>query len=88
MIRGLVPKENLLEWTPEDGWEPLCKFLGKDVPNKPFPHVNASGGGRNGYKEKEDEATRRWVFKAFTNFLLISAAAGGLFATVYYKFRA
>lgn len=25
MIRGLVPKENLLEWTVEDGWEPLCK---------------------------------------------------------------
>lgn len=25
MIRGLVPKDNLLEWTVEDGWEPLCK---------------------------------------------------------------
>ena len=25
MIRGLVPKEKLLEWSVEDGWEPLCK---------------------------------------------------------------
>lgn len=25
MVRGLVPKENLLEWCVEDGWEPLCK---------------------------------------------------------------
>jgi hypothetical protein len=25
MVRGLVPKENLLEWSVEDGWEPLCK---------------------------------------------------------------
>ena len=25
MIRGLVPKDNLLEWDAEDGWEPLCK---------------------------------------------------------------
>lgn len=25
MVRGMVPKENLLEWTVEDGWEPLCK---------------------------------------------------------------
>ncbi|KAL7938784.1 hypothetical protein V8C35DRAFT_328727 [Trichoderma chlorosporum] len=28
-------------WTAEDGWESLCKFLGKDVPkNEPFPWVN------------------------------------------------
>jgi hypothetical protein len=25
MIRGLVPKDRLLEWSVEDGWEPLCK---------------------------------------------------------------
>ena len=25
MVRGLVPPENLLEWSVEDGWEPLCK---------------------------------------------------------------
>ena len=24
----------------EDGWEKLCKFLGKDIPNEPFPHSN------------------------------------------------
>lgn len=24
MVRGMVPKEQLLEWTVEDGWEPLC----------------------------------------------------------------
>jgi hypothetical protein len=23
-----------------DGWEPLCKFLNKPVPEKPFPRVN------------------------------------------------
>jgi hypothetical protein len=40
-IRSLVPKDNLLEFHPKDGWEPLCKFLGKDVPaGQPFPHVN------------------------------------------------
>lgn len=25
MIRGLVPKDRLLEWSVEDGWAPLCK---------------------------------------------------------------
>lgn len=24
----------------KDGWRPLCEFLGKEVPTKPFPRVN------------------------------------------------
>jgi hypothetical protein len=39
-IRSLVPKENLLEFHPKDGWAPLCKFLGQDIPDEPFPHSN------------------------------------------------
>lgn len=40
MIRAIVPKENLLEYNYADGWEPLCKFLGKPVPNEKFPRAN------------------------------------------------
>lgn len=29
-----------LEYHLGDGWEPLCKFLGKDVPDVPFPRLN------------------------------------------------
>lgn len=32
-----VPKHRLLIWNVKDGWEPLCKFLGKEVPNIPIP---------------------------------------------------
>lgn len=39
-IRAVVPRERLLEWHPRDGWEPLCEFLGKDVPEGEFPKVN------------------------------------------------
>ena len=39
-VRRVVPEERMLEFQLGDGWEPLCEFLGKDVPNKPFPHVN------------------------------------------------
>ena len=24
----------------KDGWEPLCKFLEKELPEVPFPHLN------------------------------------------------
>lgn len=30
----------VLEFKAEDGWKPLCEFLGKDVPERPFPRVN------------------------------------------------
>jgi Sulfotransferase domain len=39
-VRSLVPADNLLEYQPQDGWEPLCKFLGKPIPNEPYPRVN------------------------------------------------
>jgi len=40
MIRRIMPKERLLEFELKDGWEPLCRFLGKDIPDVPFPRVN------------------------------------------------
>jgi nitrate reductase NapE component len=39
-IREIVPKDNLLEWNLADGWEPLCEFLGKPVPDVPVPYIN------------------------------------------------
>ena len=42
-VRKTVPKEKLLDFNPGDGWRPLCEFLGKDVPNGPFPRLNEGG---------------------------------------------
>jgi hypothetical protein len=39
-IRRMVPPERLLEFRLADGWAPLCEFLGKEVPDVPFPRVN------------------------------------------------
>ncbi|OCL02422.1 hypothetical protein AOQ84DRAFT_229096 [Glonium stellatum] len=39
-VRKVVPKERLLEFKAADGWEPLCNFLGKDVPQGEYPHRN------------------------------------------------
>ena len=27
----------------KEGWEPLCKFLGKNIPDVDFPHKNIRG---------------------------------------------
>ena len=39
-VRSLVPEENLLEYHITEGWEPLCRFLEKEVPEVAFPSGN------------------------------------------------
>lgn len=39
-VRAAVPPERLLNFDLKEGWEPLCTFLGKEVPGVPFPVKN------------------------------------------------
>jgi len=39
-VKSELPPERLLVFEVKEGWEPLCAFLGKPVPDEPFPHVN------------------------------------------------
>jgi hypothetical protein len=41
-VRRTLPAQRLLVYRVQEGWEPLCRFLGVDVPDEPFPHVNVS----------------------------------------------
>jgi hypothetical protein len=36
-VKEIVPEDRLLIWNVADGWEPVCKFLGKPVPSVPIP---------------------------------------------------
>ncbi len=40
LVRRITPKERLLEYRLGEGWGPLCRFLGKEVPEVEFPNVN------------------------------------------------
>ncbi len=39
-VRMSVPKDQLLEYSVVDGWDPLCNFLGVPVPNVSYPRVD------------------------------------------------
>ncbi len=41
-VRRSAPPGQLLEWSPSDGWAPLCSALGVAVPDEPFPRVNST----------------------------------------------
>lgn len=39
-VRRTIPPERLLVCQAGEGWEPLCRFLGVDVPDTPYPEAN------------------------------------------------
>lgn len=40
-VSEALPPERLLVYSPKEGWEPLCSFLGVPVPDEPFPRINS-----------------------------------------------
>lgn len=39
-VERVVPRGKLHYYDVREGWEPLCRILGKPVPDVPFPHIN------------------------------------------------
>jgi hypothetical protein len=42
LVRGAARDSAFLEYDPNQGWEPLCEFLGKPIPKEPFPTGNVA----------------------------------------------
>ena len=40
-VQRSIPSERLLVYEVAEGWEPLCRFLDRAVPDEPFPRVNS-----------------------------------------------
>ncbi|KAK3177392.1 hypothetical protein K4F52_009801 [Lecanicillium sp. MT-2017a] len=51
-IPTLVPPARLLYFKLEDGWGPLCEFLGKPIPDVAFPHINEAAALNAKFREK------------------------------------
>ena len=45
-VRRRVAADRLLEWSPADGWDPICERLGVPVPDEPFPVTNTTADFR------------------------------------------
>ncbi|KAJ7238666.1 P-loop containing nucleoside triphosphate hydrolase protein [Mycena rebaudengoi] len=76
-IRALVPPELLIEYEMGEGWRRLCEFLGKDVPDVPFPHKNDAKMILDGSRKQIWRIYRRAVGKilALTSVLVAIAWA-------------
>ena len=71
-VKAAVPPENLLIFKVTDGWGPLCKFLGVEIPDTEFPNVN-------------DRAEVKKTLAAFTKgaYTILAIGAVILFALAY-----
>lgn len=73
-VKERVPPEKLLVYEVKEGWEPMCEFLGVEVPkDKPFPHLN------------DAEAFRKMIRRARASALaaMIGAASLAALAVLY-----
>lgn len=80
VVAGLAP-ERLLHFDPRDGWEPLCAFLGVEVPDVPFPRVNSRAqlGNANNIRGTVayDPEVRERMTRHYINMMRNRAFAGG-----------
>lgn len=64
-MREMVPKERLLDFKLEEGWGPLCEFLGREVPEGvPFPHVNDADALKAKIREQMTDMLKSLARKA------------------------
>lgn len=61
-VIGMVPPDRLLQYHVKDGWRPLCEFLGKQIPEEPFPRLNDRteflSSAPNWAKQRKQELSR------------------------------
>jgi len=83
-LRRIVPKERLLEYKVQDGYKPLCDFLGLPVPTivvdkkeveEPFPRVNEGQAFGDRFLVKNRLSNRR-VLKKTGTFVSVAALVG------------
>jgi len=74
-VRGAVPPERLLVYSADQGWEPLCRFLGVPVPDEPFPNVNDRAELKRSIERMVARAHRLLAAAVIAMLALLAAAA-------------
>lgn len=57
------PKDKLLVFDVREGWAPLCKFLGKPIPDVPFPNTNDTQAMQELHKKVNRQG---WLYLGLT----------------------
>jgi hypothetical protein len=83
-IRCAVDADRLLEFRLEDGWAPLCQFLGKEIPGVPFPKKNTREEHVQRVRQKQNMFFKH-VAKRFAKNAMPWAVGIGVLALVAWR---
>ena len=84
LVRKVCPPERLLEFKLGSGWEPLCEFLGTEIPGDvPYPNVNDKDTFIGVHKKVLRKATYCAVQKTLKWTLPVGLVAAG--TVLYWK---
>ncbi|KAI9736623.1 MAG: hypothetical protein M1834_000827 [Cirrosporium novae-zelandiae] len=82
-VRAIVPKENLLEFAPPYGWEPLCEFLGQPIPEGPYPRTN----DKDHFSKKSAGMRNRVLGRLVKNFMIALSPVFVAMAGYFFYYR-
>jgi len=71
-VKAAVPADKLLVYSVDQGWKPLCDFLGVAVPSTPFPNVND--------RDEIKKEIRKIMMGAY---VMLAASAAAIAGVVY-----
>lgn len=74
-VRAIVPSQQLLEYEVSGGWEPLCQFLGHNVPKTPFPRSNNTDAFVDRCRKRNHNQMMNVAFRALVVGVPVIAAA-------------
>ena len=58
-LKRVVPEKRLVFYDVKEGWEPLCRFLGRKVPEEGFPRLNERGSIREAERSVQRESLKK-----------------------------
>ncbi|KAJ7137156.1 P-loop containing nucleoside triphosphate hydrolase protein, partial [Mycena epipterygia] len=80
-VRTLIPKERLLEYKVQEGWGPLCAFLGREIPGVEFPRTNDTKMFLASFEATTSGILRRFLVKRIIPCILLT----GVVFAIYVK---
>ncbi|KAF2168545.1 hypothetical protein M409DRAFT_65480 [Zasmidium cellare ATCC 36951] len=80
MVKRVTPEERLLVFRIEEGWKPLCEFLGKPVSDVPFPRVNETAAVKEKVQVYIANSYRRAATRMVVRVLPVLLVVAGVLA--------
>ena len=75
-VKRSIPPERLLIHEAKNGWEPLCEFLGKPVPDTPYPRTNETADMKKRIRQMKLIGAAQWVVLALVAGVVVYLISG------------